>query len=137
MKLDKEQIVTSRAVKLDEDREWMEDASTSEHTTLSDDRYESYAMIVNEYGKHAAHDHFDLQRKHLVPQNAHAVEEEMMKDMEKHSSAVYQDPVLRAVFERKWQQKEEDAMEVRQQMLSARKRMYDAIRVIFWSGCLC
>jgi len=93
--------------------------------TPSDDIYDSYAMIVNEYGKHAVYDPFTLQRKQMERNMEQSVEEEIMKDMEQYGSAAYTDPELKAKFEAQRQRHEEEEMDAKREMFVAGKRRYD------------
>jgi len=82
----REQIISSRAYKVDENGE-TGFGKSFEH--------ESYGILFNQYGKGAS---FDLQRDELHRKVDEALTEEDMEEMGKYGSAAFTDPDLREKF---------------------------------------
>jgi len=89
LQLDREQIISGRAYKVDENGETLSGVKLE---------HDSYGILFHQYGKGASIDGFDLQRKELQKKVDQALTEEDMEEMQKYGSAAFTDPDLREKF---------------------------------------
>lgn len=93
LKLDRNQIVTVKTFQVDEHGE-MADAKNNRKGEM----YESYGIVLNQYGKDAALNEFEIQRDSLRSMADQALTRRDMEEIEMYGSAAFTDPDLHEKF---------------------------------------
>jgi len=94
LKLDRNQFVIAKTFPVDEDGNVL--MKKGDHR--GDEMYESYGIVLNQFGKDAAVNEFEIQRESLRHMVEESLTREDLEEMERYGSAAFTDPDLREKF---------------------------------------
>lgn len=94
LKLDRNQFVTTKTFQVDEKGDVIVHKGYNSHIAV----YESYGIVLNQFGKDAAVNDFEIQRESLRHMMDESLTREEMEELELYGSAAFTDPDLREKF---------------------------------------